>query len=127
MSTFQRWRSMIHKSREFGRNDTPSGFTRITNSPATSTTALPSVTLQIGRSMFQLVTDQREQATGTLQRTVWENPRPLSANSYRARISVQQRAFLTGCNDDRFMFVIVSIGRIQKNQRCREAPRRNEP
>lgn len=51
MSTFQRWRSMIHKSREFGRNDTPSGFARVTSSAATSTTVSPSVTLQIGSSI----------------------------------------------------------------------------
>ena len=50
ISTFQRWRSMIHKSREFGKNDTPSGFTCV-NAPATPTTGSASVTVQIGSSI----------------------------------------------------------------------------
>ena len=55
MSTFQRWRSTIHRSKALRTSETPSEFTRVVTSPATKPTPLTSiplaVTVQVGTSI----------------------------------------------------------------------------
>ena len=48
MSTFQRWRSTIHRSKELGRAEAVSGFTRVRNPSVISPPPPSAVTLQIG-------------------------------------------------------------------------------
>ena len=55
MSTFQRWRSTIHRSKALGTSETPSGFTRVMPPPAIKPTPLasipPAITVQVGTSI----------------------------------------------------------------------------
>ena len=55
MSTFQRWRSTIHRSKVLRTSETPSEFTRVVTSPATKPTPLtsipPAITVQVGTSI----------------------------------------------------------------------------
>ena len=55
MSTFQRWRSTIRRSKTLGTGETPSGFTRVMPPPAIKPTPLasipPAITVQVGTSI----------------------------------------------------------------------------
>jgi len=55
ISTFQRWRSTIHRSKALGSSDTPSEFTRVTAPPASKpispTSMLPTITVRVGTAI----------------------------------------------------------------------------
>ena len=55
LSTFQRWRSTIHKSKALGTSETPSGFTQVMPPPVIKPTPLasipPAITVQVGTSI----------------------------------------------------------------------------
>ena len=55
LSTFQRWRSTIHRSKTLGSSDTASEFTRVTTPPASMRTSPasmpPTITVQFGTAV----------------------------------------------------------------------------
>ena len=55
MSTFQRWRSTIHRSKVLRTSESPSEFTRAVTSPSTTPSSVvsipPAITVQIGTSI----------------------------------------------------------------------------
>ena len=51
MSTFQRWRSTINRSKDLSKREVTSGFTRVQTSPAIPASTPSTVTLQIGTSI----------------------------------------------------------------------------